>query len=186
MPLPTTPYSLPGYLLLLLLLLLLLVLGTTIPPSILLCVYYIRIFYCILTKILSFAVSLPFTTVDGRNPKQPPVTYKTPVNNGILTTNLNWWVCRISGCHQQLESFPGSNPWIFEKKTSFWTSENPSPNDTSSWKNDQWFILPEPNPICCATSPQGYQAWELYVGSWIKAVPWEQHRFRRFRQHPWG
>lgn len=70
MPLPTT-YSLPGYLLLLLLLLLLLVLGTTIPPSKLLCVYYIRIFYCILTKILSFAVSLPFTTVDGRNPKQP-------------------------------------------------------------------------------------------------------------------
>ena len=23
------------------------------------------------------------------------------VNNGIFPTNLNWWVCRISGCHQR-------------------------------------------------------------------------------------
>ena len=26
---------------------------------------------------------------------------KNPVNNGAWTTNLNWWVYRISGCHQQ-------------------------------------------------------------------------------------
>ena len=27
---------------------------------------------------------------------------KTAVNSGISTTNLNWWVCQISGCHQHL------------------------------------------------------------------------------------
>ena len=27
---------------------------------------------------------------------------RTWVNHGIFTTNLNWWVYRISGCHQQV------------------------------------------------------------------------------------
>ena len=40
-------------------------------------------------------------TVDGRNPKQPPKMYQNPVNNGLSTTNLNCWVYRISGYHQQ-------------------------------------------------------------------------------------
>ena len=42
-------------------------------------------------------------TVDGSELPRPTTWHgaKTLVNNGISTTNLNWWVCRISGCHQR-------------------------------------------------------------------------------------
>ncbi len=55
-----------------------------------------------------------------------------PINNGISTTNLNWWVYRISGTHQQYHLWsawecdltqvdprykrpaPGLAPWLFQ------------------------------------------------------------------------
>ena len=40
----------------------------------------------------------------GRNPKQPPGMYPKTLKimeNLWKFTNLNWWVSRISGCHQQ-------------------------------------------------------------------------------------
>ena len=42
-------------------------------------------------------------TVDGWNPIPNHLGWceKNPINNGISTTNLNWWVYRISGTHQQ-------------------------------------------------------------------------------------
>ena len=37
-----------------------------------------------------------------RNPKANHLGWcSNPVNKGDKTTNLNWWVCRSSGCHQQ-------------------------------------------------------------------------------------
>ena len=35
---------------------------------------------------------MKWTTVDGRNPKQPPDMYETLVNNWINYLSLNWWM----------------------------------------------------------------------------------------------
>ena len=58
----------------------------------------------------SFRTRILHNSVDGRNPKQPPGMYKNPVNYGISTTNLNWWVFRII-------SINGIRflPWEFKK-----------------------------------------------------------------------
>ena len=55
-----------------------------------------------------------------RNPKANHLGwFQNPVNNGISTTNLNWWVCRISGCHQppiiSSRRFRGTFRWSFSQ-----------------------------------------------------------------------
>ena len=55
-----------------------------------------------------------------RNPKANHLGwFQNPVNNGISTTNLNWWVCRNSGCHQppiiSSRRFRGTFRWSFSQ-----------------------------------------------------------------------
>ena len=56
-----------------------------------------------------------------RNPKQPPGMYKPCKITGKKRHNINWWVYRISGCHQQYHpwchgcfSQPSETPWTLE------------------------------------------------------------------------
>ena len=104
-------------------------------------------------------------TVDGRNPT-PPGICKTPVNNGISTTNLNWWVYRISGCHQQYLTIPVacylSLP-LFPSVPRFWKTTKR--RDTAAAPALMAPMAPARLAAPGVAAPRGRAAWELWVTS---------------------
>ena len=68
---------------------------------------------------LTMFFSFPPPNVDGSEIRRSPpgMVLKPVVNNGISTTNLNWWVDpRISGCHQPYVALLTQPSWTLKKK----------------------------------------------------------------------
>ena len=112
----------------------------------------------------------PKECVDGRNPKQPPFGCTKPVvNNGISTTNFNWWVYRISEPSTKSAK-------ILWKRSKSW--RNNVWKNLLKWSSDPWRFWQNMG----IQNPSGIAVWnytthhtEIYVSGTSKS--WLNHFF---------